>query len=419
MAAVGQTIAVFDKSGKMVSTSKQLFGVFKEARLAYRERKAEINAEKAIKNAEREARRAMANYHIHDSRSVASSRRHPGRSKSVARYSEVDRHPSHRYPHQIDHDSESIYSHPDHLPKRELSRRHTSNVVGAQPQYVHPGNRSRSFPHVDMDLAYGEYHPDSLERVNSNPEDVMGGLVSKAKGLLVEADCAQHSAQATMAHLQKNPEAMAAVALTLAEISNLASKLAPAALAALKSSSPAVFALLSSPQFMIAAGVGIGVTVVMFGGYKIVKRIQAASGMQPEGSTDELIELNQDVSRVESWRRGVADFEAESVATSVDGEFITPRAAAVSGIFPTGHSHYHHLRSEYGGGGRRGSVRDAETVRDNASSYTHTTRSSRRSKRSNVPPTEASGKDKRDKRDKKKKEKTKKPSPLRLLFKPK
>ncbi|OAX78237.1 hypothetical protein ACJ72_07457 [Emergomyces africanus] len=416
MAALGHTIAVFDKSGKVVSTSKHLFGVFKEARSAYRERKAEIRSDKAFKNAELEARRAMSNYHIHDSRSVASSRRHPGRSKSVARHGEPDRHPSRRYPHQIEQDRHSIYSHPDQIPKRQLSRRHTSNAVATQPQYLHPSNRSRSAPHVDMDLAYGEYHPASLERVNSNPEDVVGGLVAKAKGLLVEADCAQHSAQATMAHLQKHPEAMAAVALTLAEISNLASKLAPAALAALKSSSPAVFALLSSPQFMIAAGVGIGVTVVMFGGYKVVKRIQAASGARPEGSTDELIELNEDVSRVESWRRGVADSEAESVATSVDAEFITPRAAAVSGIFPSGHTNYH-LRSEYGGGGSRRSARGAESVRDTASNYTHTTRSSRRSRRTGAP-TEASDRDK-DKKDKKKKDKTKKPSPLRLLFKPK
>ncbi|KKZ66906.1 hypothetical protein EMCG_07402 [[Emmonsia] crescens] len=416
MAAIGHTIAVFDKSGKVVSNSKHLFGVFKEARAAYRERKADIHAEKAFKNAEVEARRAMTNYHIHDSRSVASSRRHPSRSKSVARHGEQDRHPSRRYPHQIEHDTHSIYSHPDQMPKRELSRRHTSNALATQPPYLHSSNRSQSAPHVDMDLAYGEYHPASLERVKSTPEDVVGGLVAKAKDLLVEADCAQHSAQATMAHLQNNPEAMAAVALTLAEISNLASKLAPAALAALKSSSPAVFALLSSPQFMIAAGVGIGVTIVMFGGYKIVKRIQAASGAQPEGSTDELIELNQDISRVESWRRGVADSEVGSVATSVDGEFITPRAAAVSGIFPSGHSNLHHLRSEYGGGSRR-SARGAESVRDTASNYTHTTRSSRRSRRTGAP-TESSDRDKKDKKDKKTKEKTKKPSPLRLLFKP-
>ncbi|PGH14314.1 hypothetical protein AJ79_03136 [Helicocarpus griseus UAMH5409] len=408
MAAIGQTIAVIDKSGKVVSTSKHLFGVFKEARTAYRERKAEIHAEREFKKAELEARRAMAHYTIQDNRSVASSRRHPGRSRSVARHSEHGRRHSRHFAQEFEQDLQCEYVHPDQLPKRQLSRRHTSHEVAEQPQRLHPGNRSHSTPHVDMDLAYGEYHAASLERLRSNPEEDVNFLVAKVKNLLVEADCAQHSAQATMAHLQKHPDAMAAVALTLAEISNLATKLAPTALAALKSSAPAVFALLSSPQFMIAAGVGIGVTIVMFGGYKIVKRLQEANAPQPEGSTDELIELNDSVSRVDTWRRGVADYEAESVGTSVDGEFITPRAATMSGIFPNGRAH--DLRSEYSG---RRSLRDAESVADTASSYTRATRSSRRSKRSKAP-TEIAEKSKRDK----KKDKTKKPSPLRMLFKP-
>ncbi|EEH19461.1 hypothetical protein PABG_01780 [Paracoccidioides brasiliensis Pb03] len=409
MATIGQTIAVFDKSGKVVSTSKHLFGVFKEARSAYRERKAEIHAEKAVKSAELEARRALANYTIYDSRSVASSRRRLGRTRSVVRDGELDRHPSRRYPHDVENGSPSTHIYPDQIPKRELSRRHTSHDVAVQRQQHHPGTRSHSTPHIDMNLAYGEYHPTSLELIRSpNSEKDVNGLVAKAKDLLVEAKCAQHSVQATIAHLQKNPEAMAAVALTLAEISNLVSKLAPGALAALKSNAPAVFALLSSPQFMIAAGVGVGVTIVMFGGYKIVKRITAGSA-KPEGSTDELIELNQNLSHVETWRRGVADYEAESVATSVDGEFITPRAAAVSGISP--HCHASNLRSEYGG---RRSVRGVESIRDTSSKYSNTTRSSRRSRRAKEP-TDSGDK---DRKDKKRKDKTKKPSPLRLLFKP-
>ena len=60
-----------------------------------------------------------------------------------------------------------------------------------------------------------------------------------------------------MTSLQKNPEAMAAIALTLAEISNIASKMAPGALMALKTGAPAVFALLAAPEFLIAGGGGI------------------------------------------------------------------------------------------------------------------------------------------------------------------
>ncbi|KAL9062309.1 MAG: hypothetical protein Q9157_009041, partial [Trypethelium eluteriae] len=52
--------------------------------------------------------------------------------------------------------------------------------------------------------------------------------------------------------------------------------------------------------------------------------------VEAEGSTEELRELQQevdsDVSRIEVWRRGIADLEAESVGTSVDGELVTPQA---------------------------------------------------------------------------------------------
>lgn len=190
-----------------------------------------------------------------------------------------------------------------------------------------------------MNLAYGDAHPAALSRYNPPEPDVddqkkLDGLVDRAQWLLEEAHCVQHSATATIAHLQKNPDAMAAVALTLAEISNLASKMAPAALSAFKTAAPTVFALLSSPQFLIAAGVGLGVTVVMFGGYKIIKRIQSNNEKTEQYTgMDDMMELNMEsLSRVEMWRRGVADVEAVSVGTSVDGEFITPRAAAMSGV---------------------------------------------------------------------------------------
>lgn len=157
------------------------------------------------------------------------------------------------------------------------------------------------------------------------------GLVTRAELLLEEAHCVHHTATETIAHLQKNPNAMAAVALTLAEISNLATKMAPSALAALKTAAPAVWALLASPQFLIAAGVGLGVTVVMFGGYKIIKRIQNNNNEEKAESMEEMIDLDEEcLSQVEMWRRGVADAEARSVATSVEGEFITPTAAAMS-----------------------------------------------------------------------------------------
>lgn len=236
-----------------------------------------------------------------------------------------------------------------------MVRRHTTHDVAMRGPERPTTSRSKSDAHVDMDLAYGDFHPSALEKVPPPPEPQnqlqrienpeLNTLVDRAQWLLEEADCMQHTATATIAHLQKNPDAMAAVALTLAEISNIATKMAPSALSTLKAAAPTVFALLASPQFLIAAGVGIGVTIVMFGGYKIVKQIQnattttpnspmrAAAAPEEDPGMDDMMEFNTEcLSTVEMWRRGVADAEADSVGTSVDGEFITPKAAAMSGI---------------------------------------------------------------------------------------
>ncbi|KAI2015639.1 hypothetical protein LOY97_003491 [Ophidiomyces ophidiicola] len=400
MVALGETIAVIDKSGKVVSSSKHIFGVFKEARSAYRSRKAEIHTENRAKQAEREARQAIANLELSDGRSSA-SRRHPTRSKSVVRHSTHASHYHDEPRRSYEHDSRSVASSRHSKPANTaMTRRHTSgDLTFAKPPHLKSSSRTHSEPHIDMNLAYGEFHPASLEKLNRAPDKELDGLVGKVKSLLIEADCAHHSASATMAHLQKNPDAMAAIALTLAEISTLAKKLAPTALIALRNSAPAVFALLSSPQFMIAAGVGLGVTIVMFGGYKIVKQITAANqanaAANSQADMDQMLEINTNLSAIESWRRGVADSEAESCGTSVDGEFITPTAAAMSGL---------HLPR------RVTELREPTVVHDAASSYSRHSRSSRSSRRSTSS--------RHDSESSRKKHKEKKPtSQLKLLFK--
>ena len=42
---------------------------------------------------------------------------------------------------------------------------------------------------------------------------------------------------------------------------------------------------------------------------------------------DEALVYEGDLGSIDVWRRGIAEVEAESVSTSVDGEFITPEAA--------------------------------------------------------------------------------------------
>ncbi|KAJ6161080.1 hypothetical protein N7470_004476 [Penicillium chermesinum] len=323
MAPLGETIAVIDKSGKVVSTSKQLFGVFNHAKAAYRERKAHFDLERSAKLAEQQALAGIATYQIDDSPSP------PALFAIRTRLAFL---------------CPRGYQDFQDVPLNAPTRRHTHHDLTTREPERPLTSRSKSDANIDMDLAYGDAHPKALAKYSPQPDNgdnqkQLDGLVDRAKWLLEEAHCVQHSATQTMSHLQKNPDAMAAVALTLAEISKVASNLAPSALAAFKTAAPTIFALLSSPQFLIAAGVGLSATVVMFGGYKIIKQMTGEKQepvierVPSDMGMDDLMELNvEELSHVEMWRRGVADVEAVSYGTSVDGEFITPTAAAMSGI---------------------------------------------------------------------------------------
>jgi hypothetical protein len=221
---------------------------------------------------------------------------------------------------------------------RELTRRNSEQIA--------PVQRSQSLPYVDMDLAYGDVPPPLPETRYDDGE--IKEKASKITMLLDEANCLQYSATTMIENLQKNPEALAAVSLTLAEISALIGKMGPGVLPILKGSFPAVAALLLSPQFMIAGGVAVGVTIVALGGYKIIKKIQNQEtpqmleggpvqmpanpqGLPTRSLVEEPYELDEletrELSRIDLWRRGIADVEASASGCSVDGEFITPQAS--------------------------------------------------------------------------------------------
>ena len=388
MAAITQTIAIVDRSNKVVSTSKQLKNVFKEAKTAYLERKAEIQADRRVKE-ERELQKAIKAVSVADeTESRASSRSQSRRQRSHRdRPRDPERRPSlqdgrHASARSVQSGYSSRSSISESPRSRDSSRGHTplgqfnrdlaqtrsapgspispqreSNelvrrrtdlplTTNGSPRPLARSYSTQDMENIDMDLAYGEFHPElhgplALPRETEEKlqKQELASLVTKCKMLLDEANCAQHSVKAIVMHLQKNPDAMAAVALTLAEISNIATKMAPGALMAFKTGAPTVFAILAAPEFLIAVGVGVGLTVVAFGGYKIIKKIKARAGTDKEESMDEMLDMD-DFSSIEHWRRGIADVDNTdtasivSGATSVEGEFITPMAARSMGHLP-------------------------------------------------------------------------------------
>ena len=210
-------------------------------------------------------------------------------------------------------------------------------------------------------MAYGDLPITDLTesqypRDRQNQEVELRDKMSNLTRLLDEANCLQYSVTTMIETLQRDPDRLAAVGLALAEISTLARAMAPGALTAMKGTFPAAVALLASPQFMIAGGVALGVTVVALGGYKIIKKIKAQQGDGDDFDflatfdkrdifgklrsrtglgkargehgphVDEIREIGGDLSRIELWRRGIADVEATSAGTSVDGEFVTQNA---------------------------------------------------------------------------------------------
>ncbi|KAH0284643.1 hypothetical protein M436DRAFT_62829 [Aureobasidium namibiae CBS 147.97] len=413
---LGQTVTVVNKSGKVVSTGKQVVNVFKEAKSAYRERKAEI---KAVRNAELEQKRVqktLEKFTLEDDRASQTSRRSHKSSRDKRSHRErpvVDRGYSDSfYVNDIPSTTTSRrqsglrneFTQDGERQHNELVRRHTTDL--GQGAHRSRTSRSASEADIDMDLAYGELPPPLPERPQAN-EIELRDKMTKLQQLLDEANCVQHSVIATIENLQKNPDALAAVALTLGEISTMAAKMAPGVLTSMKTAFPAIIALLASPQFMIAAGLGVGVTVIAFGGYKIIKKIQKHKEDAAESKAnsqrqiadndsvseyDELYELDSDLSHIEVWRRGIADAEAQSLGTSVDGEFLTPdagRLLVADGV----------LREQ-----------DLKSMRSSKSKKTTKSKKSKKDAKSDKESTAGSSKDKE-------KKKKKEPSGLRMLFK--
>ncbi|KAL6863708.1 hypothetical protein J3F83DRAFT_201930 [Trichoderma novae-zelandiae] len=397
------TITIVNNSGKIISTGKQLLSIWKTAQASYREKKTELNQERAQ---ERAAEKRPPPVPVKRAQTFDTSRSIPRRQ-----YDELSVASSHRtFKSSIA--KKQLPPVPNQLALTEGNLERLSEVSGVAPsrapsayrgsyedamvlkggfarvdppaaalqQQVQPRMlaRTRSDLEIeankrmsmgsDLHLAYGDIPPDLADRVDldkhmhTSPHhhhapdglDLPEGhvedereqaeqLIHKIENLLDEAHCAQHSATAIITHLQERPDAAAAVALTLAELSGIIMKLSPGFAAILKGTSPAIFALLASPQFLIGTGIAVGVTVVMFGGWKIVQRTFARRAVAYEGAVpapalavprleepvDEAIVLETaevDISGIDTWRRGIVDWGYESA----DQELMTPEADRVT-----------------------------------------------------------------------------------------
>jgi len=433
-----QTITIVNNSGKIIGTGKQLLSVFKEAKGAYQEKKAQLKSERSTLNRaqtfDHHPTRSLYRHHdphdyaeyyeedddyyhqYHDDHSrhrrhdvapsEASSRRTARRSRSVVSkhrhrdrdngsvagsraqapltesnlktHSEVSstapsraaRDNHYRSPYvetardmtvskfDLAHaDMRSLAISERRPPPTIMTRRQSMQEFdrsrrSSYDSQAHSSRRNSHAKDIDMHLAYGDIPPDLEHRVDldsehedADPESKAKAIIRKVEFMLDEADCLKHSATSTITHLQQNPDAAAAVALSLAELSKLVTQMSPAFIGFIKGGSPAVFALLASPHFLIGSAAVVGVTVVMFGGWKIVKKVKEAQvarealayegvpldrpapmRTQSEFSTgmDEALILDDELSSIDTWRRGILPEFGE--VESADMELITPEA---------------------------------------------------------------------------------------------
>src|ERR1700760_132532 len=162
-----QSITVINKSGKVVSTSKHLVSVWKEAKAAYQARKAEIKSSRHPGQPEKEARRALQNLSISDenlpNRTEQYTKDHIRRSRTTSRRKSIHP-PLERGYTDSAYVNEAGYAHQPRrasveLVQQELVRRNTDPP------------RPNSAGSYDEHLAYGELPPPlPLRPVNTEVE---------------------------------------------------------------------------------------------------------------------------------------------------------------------------------------------------------------------------------------------------------
>ena len=155
----------------------------------------------------------------------------------------------------------------------------TSNAVAVQPQQAAHSHGPCEDVLVRGDMAMAVASASAATQALGpailNDPTVMAvqALLTRVQSIIDEIQCWAVGLSTLITELQKTPETFAAVGLSLAEIAQLVTHITPAAAIILKSGFPTIFALISSPHFTFVVGVGAAATVVVLGGYKIVRSI--------------------------------------------------------------------------------------------------------------------------------------------------
>lgn len=226
--------------------------------------------------------------------------------------------------------------------EQALSRRHTESSL------LHRGmiHRSLSEDKVDMNLAYGKLPPD-LTTISIRNGEKSHNRASTLVKMLDEATCLQYSITSTIENLQKNPDALAAVIKSLAEIGDSVDLMAPGTLSHLKSNLPDIMALLANSKLFLATAADLGIKIASLSGCKMDKSVKDESERQVIEEF-EACQNNEgsELTVIENWRRKIADAKAESHGINSEGEYITPTVLSLTEKKALNDDHQSHVSSK-------------------------------------------------------------------------
>ncbi|KAA8909677.1 hypothetical protein FN846DRAFT_941810 [Sphaerosporella brunnea] len=271
--AIATTVSVMDQHGKVVHNgSKTFFSALREAKEAYKQRKAEIAAERQAQRRARE--KVMAS-------PGRPQRRQTDPVLTIQNSSSSNHKDERKKPHRrqttragpVTEDSiaeDSLVVREDALVRRDSSaRRRRSHDEDELQVSTRGAGAMAAARNPALEMAPALFNDPSVIAVQT--------LLARVQSIIDELQCWTVGLTTLITELQKTPETFAAVGLSLAEIAQMATHVAPAAMVVLKTAFPTVFALINSPHFAVIAGVAGAATVIVLGGYKIVKSIMAGA----------------------------------------------------------------------------------------------------------------------------------------------